>query len=217
MRKTALPYRGTKPRKQNVTAERLVVMSISREAVLKNFPDATREQVDSMMALYNSEIEKSKKKMDELKSAQEKIAELEAANAEMLKKQEEVEEGKLSEIEKVTKDLEKANARVAELERMQMIANQRGDAVAKFKITSEQAKEVIKDDGSFDMDKLGSIMAEKESAAALAKEQEIAALSTNPNVNGHGDDGKSIAVEIATKAAQRAGTANQNILDAYRR
>lgn len=190
---------------------------MTRSEIKTLFPDCTEEQITELLNKHNSEIQKEKKKVEELKEAQEKIAELEAANAEMLKKQEEVEEGKLSEIEKVTKDLEKANARVAELERMQMIANQRGDAVAKFKITSEQAKEVIKDDGSFDMDKLGSIMAEKESAAALAKEQEIAALSTNPNVNGHGDDGKSIAVEIATKAAQRAGTANQNILDAYRR
>lgn len=190
---------------------------MTRAEIKTLFPDCTEDQITELLNKHNSEIQKEKKKVEELKEAQEKIAELEAANAEMLKKQEEAEEGKLSEIEKVTKDLEKANNRVAELERLQMISNQRSDAVAKFKITSEQAKEVIKDDGSFDMDKLGAIMSEKESAAALAKEQEIAAASMNPNGGSHSDGAKNLAVEIAKSAAKRTETVNQSILDNYRR
>lgn len=191
---------------------------MTREDVAKFFPEATSEQITELLNKHNSEVQKEKKKVEELKEAQEKIAQLESVNAELSKKQEEIEEGKLSEIEKVTKELEKANARVAELERTQMIANQRSDAIEKFKISAEQAKSVIKDDGSFDMSVLGTIMAEKESAAALAKEQEIAAASMNPNGNSHGgDDGRSLAVDLASAAAKRAGTANQSILESYSR
>lgn len=194
------------------------VITMTREDVAKFFPEATSEQITELLNKHNSEVQKEKKKVEELKEAQEKIAQLESVNAELSKKQEEIEEGKLSEIEKVTKELEKANARVAELERTQMIANQRSDAIEKFKISAEQAKSVIKDDGSFDMAVLGTIMAEKESAAALAKEQEIAAASMNPNGNSRGgDDGRSLAVDLASAAAKRAGTANQSILESYSR
>lgn len=57
-----------------------------------------------------------------------------------------------------------------------------------FRITAEQAKEVVNDDGNFDTAALGKIMSEKETAAAQAKEQEIANGSTNPGGGSAGGD-----------------------------
>lgn len=74
----------------------------------------------------------------------------------------------LSEQEKAAKQLEEANNRIAELEKAQTLATQRTSAADKFKITSEQAAQVVKDDGSFDFDVLGKIISDKETAAAQA-------------------------------------------------
>lgn len=50
-----------------------------------------------------------------------------------------------------------------------------------FKITADQAKKIVNDDGSLDYTELGKIMSEKETAAAQAKEKEIAGNQANPN------------------------------------
>lgn len=110
----------------------------------------------------------------------------------------------LSEQEKAAKQLEEANNRIAELEKAQTLATQRTSAADKFKITSEQAAQVVKDDGSFDFDVLGKIISDKETAAAQAKEQEIANGSTNPGggIAGGGKDDKKTEAE---KAAEKIG------------
>lgn len=60
----------------------------------------------------------------------------------------------------------------------------------KLKINAEQAKTVVKDDGSIDYDALGKITSEKETAAAQAKEQEIANNSENPGGGTAGGENK---------------------------
>lgn len=177
----------------------------------------TDEQIEKIIAENSKDIqnanknaEKVKKELDELKAS--------AVNAEELQKKiEEIEQSKMTETEKIAKELEKSNARVAELEKSIAIQNQRESAVEKFKVTSEQAKQIVKDDGSFDYDALGTIIAEKEAAAANAKEQEIAHASTNPG--GQSGDGgtNSMATDMAIASAKRAGTANESILEKYRR
>jgi hypothetical protein len=110
----------------------------------------------------------------------------------------------LSEQEKAAKQLEEANKRIAELEKAQTLATQRTNAADKFKITSEQAAKVVKDDGSFDFDVLGKIISDKETAAAQAKEQEIANGSTNPG-GGSAGGGKNDTKTEAEKAAEKIG------------
>ena len=67
-------------------------------------------------------------------------------------------------------------------------------------VQREQAKSVVKDDGSLDYDALGKITAEKETAAAQAKEQEIANNSENPGGGTAGGENKKTAdVENAEK------------------
>lgn len=110
----------------------------------------------------------------------------------------------LSEQEKAAKQLDEANKRIAELEKAHTLATQRTSAAEKFKITSEQAAQVVKDDGSFDFDVLGKIISDKETAAAQAKEQEIANGSTNPG-GGSAGGGKNDTKTEAEKAAEKIG------------
>lgn len=189
---------------------------MTREDVKKLFPDATDEQITNLLNQNNSEVAKEKAKVEKLKADSERLKTIEAENNNLHSKLDELEQGNLTEIEKANKLLETANQRIAELEKIQKITNQRSEAIAKFKISDEQAKQVIKDDGVFDMDILGQIIAEKESASALAKEQEIAKLSSNPGgQNGSsGSDNKSIAVKLVEQNFKE-NKANNNILTHY--
>ena len=191
---------------------------MTREDVLKLFPEATDEQITKLLNQNNSETAKEKKKLEEIKAENDRLKE-EAGKLEEMKAQiEEAENNKLTEIEKMAKELEKSNQRVAELERIGAVRDQRSAAAEKFNITAEQASKVVKDDGTFDMELLGQIISDKENAAALAKEQEIANNSTNPG-GGNANNGSesSVANDLAKAAAKRAGVANEAILNNYRR
>ena len=107
---------------------------------------------------------------------------------ELQKKLDELEAGQMTEVEKANKALEAANEQIAKLQKDNAIRDQREAAMTNFKITAEQAKTVVKDDGSLDYESLGKIMSEKETAAAQAKEQEIANGSTNPGGGSAGGD-----------------------------
>lgn len=190
---------------------------MTREEVLKLFPEATNEAVTELLNKNNAEVAKEKGKAEKAKADLEDLK-ASAVNAEELQKKiEEIEQSKMTETEKIAKELEKSNARVAELEKSIAIQQSRADAAEKFKVTVEQAKQIVKDDGTFDYDVLGTIIAEKETAAANAKEQEIAHASTNPG--GQSGDGgtNSMATDMAVASAKRAGTANETILNNYRR
>lgn len=174
---------------------------MTREDVIKLFPEATDEQITKLLNQNNSEVAKEKGKSESLKAEIDSLKES-ATNAEELQKKiEEIEQSKMTETEKIAKELEKSNAKVAELEKSISIQNQRAAAAESYKITAEQAKQVIKDDGTVDHIVLGQIIADKESAAALAKEQEIANLSGNPGGQGAdgGGDGKSSAVKLVER------------------
>ena len=155
----------------------------------------SEENVEKIMADYGSSIQKANSKVNDLKEKADKADELQ-------KKLDELEQGSLTEVEQANKNLEKANARIAELEKAQAISKQRADAATKFNVTAEQASQIVKDDGSFDYDVLGKIISEKETAAAQAKEQEIAKGSTNPGggtAGGNKENEKTADVENAEK------------------
>lgn len=159
--------------------------------------EPTDEQISNYLNQVNGETKKEKDKAAEYKAKADKADELQS-------KIDEMEAGNLTEIEKANKALETANNRIAELEKAQTLATQRTSAADKFKITAEQAAQVVKDDGSFDFDVLGKIISDKETAAAQAKEQEIANGSTNPGggIAGGGKDDKKTEAE---KAAEKIG------------
>lgn len=177
---------------------------MTREQVLKLFPDATDEQVTNLLNQTNAEVVKEKTKAEQYKVKADKTDELQ-------KKLDDLESGSLTEIEQANKNLEKANARIAELEKAQTLANQRTTVAEKFKVTAEQAAQIVKDDGTFDYDVLGQIITEKETAAAQAKEQEIANNSTNPGggAAGNKNEQKTFAEEMASKIGKTLNKSNE--------
>lgn len=177
----------------------------------------TDEQIEKIIAENGKDIQNANKNAEKYKEQVESLK-ASAANAEELQKKiEEIEQSKMTETEKIQSELAKANQKIADLEKDAAIRESRAAAAEKFKVTAEQAKQIVKDDGSFDCDALGTIIAEKEAAAANAKEQEIARNSTNPGGQSGGDSTISMATEMAVASAKRAGAANESILDNYRR
>lgn len=180
--------------------------------------EPTEEQVTKYLDGVSAETKSEKEKAEKLKAENDRLKEVAGKAEELQGKIDEIEQGKLSEVEKITKEYEKANNRIAELERNIAIRDQKATIAEKFKVTAEQVNQIVKEDGSLDYDILGQIISEKESAAALAKEQEIANAAANPNGTSAGNSGdESVAVNIAKESAKRAGTANESILNNYRR
>lgn len=153
---------------------------MTREDVLKLFPESTDEQITNLLNQNNSEVAREKGKADKYKTDAQKAADLQ-------KQIDDLNSQNLSDIEKATQDLEKANARIAELERLDAIRTQRSLAMEKFNVTGEQAKQIVKDDGSLDYDILGQIISDKEKAAVAQKEKDDLNNTKNPD----GSNGKS--------------------------
>lgn len=157
--------------------------------------EPTEEQVSSYLNQLNGEIKKEKDKASEYKKKADHADELQ-------KKLDELESNNLTEIEKANKALETANQQIEQMRRDNAIREQRESAMVNFKIDAEQAKVVVKDDGTLDYAELGKIMSDKENAAAKAKELEIANGSTNPggsNTNGNKNGDKPADVLNAEK------------------
>lgn len=143
--------------------------------------EPTDEQVSNYLNQLNGETKKEKDKAAEYKAKADKADELQS-------KIDEIEAGNLTELEKANKALETANNQIAELQKSNAIRDLREKAMTDFKITAEQAKTVVKEDGSFDTTVLGQIISEKETASAQAKEQEIAKGTPNPGGGGSNQD-----------------------------
>lgn len=167
---------------------------MTREDVKALFPDATDEQITNLLNKTNSELAGEKAKSLKNKEMADKAAELQ-------KQLDEINSQNLSDIEKANKALETANARIAELEKASAIANLKTTVADKFKVSAEQAGQIVKEDGSLDYDVLGKIIADKEVAAATAKEQEIANGSTNPGGGTAGNSGADSDNEIVNSIA----------------
>ena len=135
--------------------------------------DPTDEQITNYLNQVNGETQKEKDKATEYKEKADKADEYKA-------KIDELEAGNMTELEKANKALELANEQIAKMQKDNSIRDLREKSMTDFKITAEQAKAVVKDDGSFDTAALGKIMSEKETAAAQAKEQEIAGKQDIP-------------------------------------
>lgn len=135
--------------------------------------EPTDEQVSELLNSINAETKKEKDRAENYKTKADKADELQS-------RVNELEAGNLSENEKLTKALETANKTIADMQRSNAIRDLREQAMTDFKITAEQAKSIVKDDGSFDTAVLGQIIVQKETNAATAKEQEIANNATNP-------------------------------------
>ena len=183
---------------------------MTREDVLKLFPEATDEQITNLLNQNNSEVATEKNKAKQYKAK--------ADTADGLQKQlDELQAGNLTELEKANKALETANQQIADLQKNNAIRDLREKAMTDFKVTAEQAKAIIKEDGSFDTAELGKIMSEKETAAAQAKEQEIAKNQDIPGGGntGSGKEGKTADVENAEQITFGNPAANTEAKNHY--
>lgn len=169
--------------------------------------EPTEEQITDLLNSINAETKKEKDRADGLKAKADKADELQS-------ELDKINEQNLSEVEKANKLVEQANNRIAELEKAQAISTQKATVIDKFKVTAEQANQIVKEDGSLDYDVLGQIISDKESAAATAKEKEIRDNSGNPGGAGGNDDTKTNAQQIATKLFSGQKQEN-NILSHY--
>nr|DAG68506.1 MAG TPA: hypothetical protein [Caudoviricetes sp.] len=174
--------------------------------------EPTDEQVSNYLNQVNGETKKEKDRADGYK------AKADAAD-ELQKQLDELQTGNLTELEKANKALDTANQQIAELQKNNAIRDLREKAMTDFKVTAERAKAIVKEDGSFDTAELGKIISEKETAAAQAKEQEIAKGSTNPGGgaaggNKAGADNKTNAEKIAESLISNAPK-NNDVLSHY--
>lgn len=176
---------------------------MTRDQIKQLFPEATDEQVTKLLNQHNQEIGAERIKANSYKEKADK--------ADALQTQiDQLQSGNNSEVEKLQQ-------KVAELEKAKAISETKKAAMAKFKIDAEQVDKVIREDGSLDFDALGQIMSDKETAAATAKEQELASKAGNPGGgtgNPGGADGqKSQPETLAEKFVQRSAT--PNVIDNY--
>lgn len=171
----------------------------------------SEENIEKIMADYGSATQKANADLAALKEKAGKVDELQ-------KKVDELEAGNLSEIEKANKALDAANKTIAEMQKSNAIRDQRESAMTNFKITADQAKKIVNDDGSLDYTELGKIMSEKETAAAQAKEKEIAGNQANPNGGSAGGDAKTDAEKTAEsigKTLSGSNKAAESIVESY--
>lgn len=169
----------------------------------------TEEQIEKVIAENGKDVQTANAKATKNNAELERLQGIEKEfNA--------MKDQNLSEQEKAAKQLEEANKRIEELEKAQTLATQRTSAADKFKITAEQAAQVVKDDGSFDFEVLGKIISDKETAAAQAKEQEIANGSTNPGGgSAGGSESKTADVENAEKITFGNASASEEAKNHY--
>lgn len=211
---------------------------MTREQVMKLFPEATDEQVTGILNAHHAELQTEKKNAEDWKAKAghaktleqqlaEQTAAAQAAKAELEKQQKEAANKNLSTEEVLQKkiaEIEQANAEKIATLQAQLATSEINAYAASKNLSGENFAKVLNAfNGDIDLakaaiDGIFALKGEWETGAALAKEQEIAKQSGNPGINAGstymGDDfGKNIAIQ----AAKRAGTANEEILKHYRR
>ena len=172
---------------------------MTRDDVLKLFPEATDDQITNLLNQNNSEVVREKNKASQYKVKADKADELQTQLNEL-------EAGNMTELQKANKALETANQQIAELQKNNAIRDLRESAMTDFKITAEQAKAVVKEDGSFDTAALGKIMSDKEAAAIAEYEKKNLEDTPNPNNGGNNDKPDSKPADVANAEQISFGT-----------
>ena len=171
--------------------------------------EPTDEQVTNYLNTVNGEIKKEKDRADRYKLDADKASELQ-------KQLDEIANNNLSEVEKANKATEDAMAQVAALQKRIDRAEQL-KALAEKGIAGEQAEKLISEDGKLDFEVLGQIISERESAAMVAKEKEIANNQGNPNggSNGGGNNPDDKPEDVKNAESISFGAAPQGAKEAF--
>ena len=171
------------------------------EENLKSFgiEEPTDEQISNYLNQVHGESKKEKDRADKLKAQADKVSELQG-------QLDALNNANLSEVEQANKATETANKKIADLEK-QIEQMQLKAQLAEKGIVGEDADALIGADGKLDIEVLGRIISERETASASAKEKELLDSTPSPQGNGGGndDDAKPLDVENAEKITFGAG------------
>lgn len=181
---------------------------MTREDVLKLFPDATDEQITNLLNQNNSEVAREKNKAGKDKEELARLKEVE-------KEYNEFKEQGMSENEKTVNALESANQKIAELEKRDIIRTQRANAMEKFGLTAEQARKVVTDDGGTDYEVLGQIFADSKKSAIAEYEKQKLDGTPNPGGSTGGSGEEKTTAERLVEKYYGGQKQENNILSHY--
>lgn len=187
---------------------------MTREQARKNLvaigvAEPTDEQITSYLNQVQGETRLERERADKLKDDASKAAELQ-------KQLDDLNNQNLSDLEKANKDrdaaLDSVNTLKKQLQQMQTMAS-----LAEQGITGDNAKNLIKEDGTIDFVTLGKIISERETKAAADKEAELLNNTPNPGgSNGSNDDGKTDAERLVDKILPlNEGSNNKSVISNY--
>ena len=171
--------------------------------------EPTDEQITNYLNQVQSETRFERDRADKLKDADSK--------AKALQKQlDDLNSQNLSDIDKANGDRDKALQQVADLQK-QLIQMQTMNALAEQGIIGDDAKNLIKEDGTLDFATLGKIISDRDSKAAADKEKELLNRTPNPSGNGgngDGDDDRTVAEQLVDKMFPEKGE-SKNVISNY--
>lgn len=156
--------------------------------------EPTDEQITNYLNQVQNETRFERDRADKLKD--------DASKAKALQKQlDDLNSQNMTDIEKANDERDKAFAQVADLQK-QIVQMQNMNALAELGIIGDDAKNLIKQDGSLDFATLGKIISDTGTKAAADKEKELLNRTPNPSGNGgngDGDDNKTVAEQLVEK------------------
>lgn len=207
---------------------------MTREQVLALFPEATEDQVTSLLNTFHSEKQKDAKTAEKLKESTAEIKTLREQLEEAQKLREEAENKNLSEAEKIQKQNDaiakqfeeyKAESERKNAELIAQLTASRISSYASEKgLVGEEVSAILKAFGGDEelakgaIDNLVKLTDEREKAAVSAYELKMQQQTGTPGGNRGGEGEKNAAAkELVIAAAKRAGAANESILANYRR
>ena len=175
---------------------------MTREDVKKLFPEATDEQITSLINQNNSEVNAEKSKIAKYKDAASKADELE-------KQLEELNNQGLSEVEKLNKEIAllkdenaKSNSKIALMETKNKLA-EKG-------IIGEEAEKLIGENGVFDIETLGSILENAKKNAVAEYEKKKLDETLNPSGGSNGGKDTESNAEKLVKSLYGGAESNKN-------
>lgn len=171
--------------------------------------EPSEQDISNYLDQINGETNRERARADQYKSDASKVTELQkqldALNAQ-----------NMTDLEKANKERDDALKSVADVKK-QLAHMQTLNALAEKGITGDDAKNLIRDDGSLDFDTLGKILTDRATAAAAAKEKELLNSTPNPGGGGKGGsdpNGKTHAELLAERIAAKP-EANADIINHY--
>ena len=186
---------------------------MTREELKAIFPDATDEQISSMLNAHNKEVQAEKNKANTYKKDADKVAELQ-------EKIKSLENANLSDADKIAKEREESENRILELTN-QINTMQTKAALAEQGIKGEDADKLIESSsgGKIDAELLGTIIKNREENLRKSIEKEM--LDKTPNPKGGSDElgkGEDKNLEFAKSIGKELGRSaedSKNILNNY--